>query len=102
MSVKVNIICAICSFAFGTIAAYFNMLISRRGLKSESVAAVMGNNVARMLVSIACLGIVFLVCKRHELPLTVCIVAAAAGLTVCGMIMLRNLAKSVENKNGGE
>lgn len=102
MSKGIIIACAVCSFAFGTLAAYINMIISRRGLKAESVAGVMGNNVARMLVDVIALGITFLVCRRFELPLTLCLVAVAAGLTLCGMLMLRKLAKSIENKDGGE
>ena len=102
MKENINILCAICSFAFGTLAAYINLLISRRGVKAESVAGIMGNNVARLLVDIVTLGTVFLVCRHYELPLSVCLIAAAVGLTLCGMLMLRGLAKSLENKDGGE
>ena len=102
MSNSVNIICAVCAFAFGTLAAYINLLISRRGAKSDSVAGVMGNNAARMLVDAATLGIVYFVCRRFELPLGVCLIAAATGLAVCGMLMLRSLIKKLEEKNGGE
>lgn len=102
MSNKIIIICAVCSFAFGTLAAYINLLISRRSIKADSVAGIMGNNAARMLVDVATLGIVFWACKRFELPIAVCLIAAATGLAVCGMLMLRSLAKSIEKKDGGE
>ena len=102
MSNSVNIICAVCSFAFGTLAAYINLLISRRSVKADSVAGVMGNNAARMFVDAATLGIVYFVCRRFVLPLGVCLIAAATGLAVCGMLMLRSLIKKLEEKNGGE
>lgn len=102
MSTEIVIICAVCSFAFGTLAAYINLLISRRSIKADSVAGIMGNNAARMLVDAATLGIVFWACKRFELPIAVCLIAAATGLAVCGMLMLRSLAKSIEKKDGGE
>lgn len=102
MSNSVYIICAVCAFAFGTLAAYINLLISRISLKRDSVAGVMGSNMARMLIDIAALSITFLVCRHFELPLAVCLIGTALGLTVCGMLMLRSLAKSIENKDGGE
>lgn len=105
MSNSVSFICAVCAFGFGTLAAYINLLISRRGVNSDSVASIMGHNMARMLVDIVTLGIVFLVCRRFELPMVICLVATALGLTVCGTIMLSGLAKSVLNdkdKDGGE
>ena len=102
MSNSVYIICAVCAFAFGTLAAYINLLISRKSIKAESVSDVMGSNMARMLVDIAALGITFLVCRHFSLPLAVCLLGTALGLTVCGMLMLRSLAKSIEEKDGGE
>ena len=96
------VLCAVCSFAFGTLAAYVDLLISRRGLKAESVTGVMGTNTARMLVDAATLAIIYFVCKRFELPLGVCLIAAAIGLTLCGLLMLRSLVKKLENKDGGE
>ena len=98
----VVVLCAVCSFALGTLAAYINLLISRRGLKSNSVAGIMGNNAGRMLVDAATLVIIYFVCKHFELPLGVCLVADAIGLTLCGMLMLRSLAKKLEEKDGGE
>ena len=98
----INIICAVCAFAFGTLAAYINLLISRRGVNSDTVAGIMGNNFARLSVDIVTLGITFLVCRRFDLPMTVCLIAVALGLTVCGFLMLRGLAKSIEKKDGGE
>ena len=102
MSIGVKILCAAGFFVFGTLAAYINLLISRRSLNADTVAGVMGNNMARMLVDIAALGITFLVCRHFELPLAICLIAVAIGLTVCGMLMLSNLAKSIEKKDGGE
>lgn len=100
MTVGIEILCAVCSFALGTLAAYLDLLISRRGLKAESVTGVMGTNTARMLVDAATLAIIYFVCKRFELPLGVCLIAAAIGLTLCGLLMLRSLAKKLEEKNG--
>lgn len=102
MSISVKILCALCFFAFGTLAAYINLLISRRGLKSDSIAGIMGNNMARMFVDIAAIGITFLVCRHFNLPLAICLIAVAIGLTLCGMLMLSNLAKSIEKKDGDE
>ena len=93
------VLCAVCSFAFGTLAAYIDLLISRRGMKAETVTGVMGTNTARMLVDAATLAIVYFVCKRFELPLGICLVAAAIGLTLCGMLMLRSMVKKLE-RNG--
>lgn len=100
MTIGIKILCAVCSFAFGTFAAYIDLMISRRTLKADSVTGVMGTNTARMLVDAATLVIVYFVCKRFELPLGVCLIAAAIGLTVCGMLMLRSLAKKLEEKDG--
>lgn len=100
MSTGIKILCAVCSFAFGTLAAYIDLMISLRGLKAESVAGIMGNNAGRMLVDAATLAIVYYVCKRFSLPLGICLIAAAIGLTLCGMLMLRNLAKKLEEKDG--
>lgn len=102
MSNSINIICAVCAFAFGTLAAYINLLISRRGIKADSVSGIMGNNMARLLVDMVTLGITFFVCRHFELPLTVCLIAVALGLTLCGFLMLRGLIKTIENKDGGE
>lgn len=99
---SVNIVCALCSFALGTLAAYINYFISRRGLKSDSVADIMGHNIARLLIDAITLGITFLVCRHFELPMAVCLIAVALGMTLCGSILLSKLAKSIENKDGGE
>ena len=100
MTIGIKILCAVCSFAFGTLAAYIDLQISRRGLNSNSVAGIMGNNAGRMLVDAATLAIVYFVCKHFELPLGICLIAAAIGLTVCGMLMLRSLVKKLEQKDG--
>lgn len=100
MTIGIKILCAVCSFAFGTFAAYIDLKISRRGLNSNSVAGIMGNNAGRMLVDAATLAIVYFVCKRFELPLGICLIAAAIGLTLCGMLMLRSLVKKLEQKDG--
>lgn len=100
MTIGIKILCAVCSFALGTLAAYIDLQISRRGLNSNSVAGIMGNNAGRMLVDAATLAIVYFVCKHFELPLGICLIAAAIGLTVCGMLMLRSLVKKLEQKDG--
>lgn len=102
MSNNINIVYAICFFAFGTLAAYINLLISRRGINADSVADIMGHNMARLLVDIITLGITFLLCKHFELPMALCLIATALGITICGAIMLSKMVKSIENKDGGE
>ena len=102
MSNSINIVCALCSFAFGTLAAYINYHISRRGLNDDSVAGIMGHNIARLLVDVITLGITFLVCKHFELPMALCLIAVAIGMTLCGSVLLSKLAKSIEDKDGGE
>lgn len=102
MSSSINTICAVCAFAFGSLAAYIGLLISRQGINSDTVSGIMVKNFARLLVDIATLGITFFVCRHFVLPLTVCLISAALGLTVCGLLMLRGLAKSIEKKDGGE
>ena len=100
MTIGIKILCAVYSFAFGTLAAFIDLQISRRGMNAKTVAGIMGNNTGRMLVDAATLAIVYFVCKRFELPLGICLIAAAIGLTLCGMLMLRSLAKKLEHKNG--
>ncbi len=107
MDVLANILCAAGGFAFGTLAAFINARISRRGLRNSTTIAVMGTNAVRMLIDIAALVIAFFACKLFDLPVSVTIIAVALGLTICGMLFLRKLTKQIleEEKNlkdGGE
>lgn len=107
MDVLANILCAVGGFAFGTLAAYINARISRRGLKNSTVAAVMGTNVSRLGIDVLTLGLALLASKLFDLNGPVVIISVALGLTIFGMIFLRQLTKKILeeeecSKDGGE
>jgi len=101
-----NVLCAVGGLALGTLGAYITYRVSRRTANAESVTAVMGTNVLRMLIDIAALVLAYFACRLFSLPATVTLVSVAMGLTVFGMLFLKKLTKELnadtESKDGGE
>lgn len=102
-----TILCALGGLGLGTLAAFVNARISRRGLKDSTMLAVMGTNAVRMLIDIATLALAYLAIRLFDLPFMVTLIATAVGLTVFGMIFLRKLTKEImedgkTTQDGGE
>lgn len=107
MNTMQNILCAVGGFAFGTLAAYINARVSRKGVNNSTVLAIMGTNAVRMLIDIAALLAAFFVGRFFGLSYLVTIVPVALGLSIFGMIFLRSLTKQFfqeedNSKDGGE
>ncbi len=103
----VDIISVLGGAMLGLIVAYVNMRISKANMNAANMAAVMGVNMLRLLLDAAALAVCCFVCKAYELPMMATLIAAAAGLSVGGMLFLRHMVKktqpqSEEKSDGGE
>ena len=91
------------ALALGLIVAYVNTLISKASMKTKSIAGIMGSNMLRFFLDVAALAVIYFVSTRFDLPM---LIAAAMGLTVGGMIMLRVMIKKSQphetEADGGE
>lgn len=107
METYVYILTAAGGFAFGTLMAYLNCLISKKTIGSNNMSAIMGANFARLGIDAVTLLAVFLVCRHFGFSVSVAILATALGLSVCGMLFLKRLTKIInvdndDNQDGGE
>ena len=95
---------ALGGFVLGTGVAYLNYNISKKVLEKNSVAGIMGVNLARLAIDMAVLLAVFILCRRTQLPLGVSLISTALGETLCGILFLSRLAKQAkqDGNNGGE
>ena len=87
--------------------AYVNMRISKANMNASNMAAVMGVNLLRLLLDAAALALCFFVCRAYDLPMMAALIAAAAGLSVGGMLFLRHMVRKTQPQNnetadGGE
>ena len=69
---------------FGSLVAFVNMCITRRGLQKNSANAVMAASLLRMLVNIAALAAVYFTRKLLPLPFYGTIIGTAVGLSLVG------------------
>ena len=94
------------ALALGLVVAYVNTLISKASMKYESIVGVMCSNVIRFALDVAALAVIYFVSTRFDLPMLTMLIAAAMGLTVGGMIMLRVMIKKSQphetEADGGE
>lgn len=101
-----SVLCAFGGLVLGLAGAFLNTFISKRNMNSENFGMIMATNMLRLLVDIAVLTLTFFVCRSFELPLAACLISAAAGLSIGGLLMLRSATKklkdSIDNKDGGE
>lgn len=90
----------------GSAVAFLNMLLSKKVMKRNSVALIMGVNVLRFTLDAAALAAIFFICRAISFPMTVPLLAAALGLSVIGMLFLEIMTKRAEkadvNSDGGE
>jgi len=89
----------------GLIGAYINSRISKKDADKDSVAGIMGGNIARMAVDIAALAAVFFACRLAAVPNVAALLSTATGLAVGGYLMLRKLVKNKlpnNKEDGGE
>ncbi|MGM9591251.1 MAG: hypothetical protein ACI3VK_00845 [Oscillospiraceae bacterium] len=103
----IYVLSAVGGAVFGLAAAYLNMRISRASLGTESLAGIMGVNMLRLLIDVIALTAIYFVCKALSLPLAVPLIAAALGLSVGGMLFLKQMTKKIQSQrddaaNGGE
>lgn len=99
----VHILTALGGLVLGTGAAYINYLASKKALNKRDVAGIMGVNAVRLLTDALVLLAVYLVCRHFVLPVGAGLIAAATGLSLGGLLLLRRLAESVKNgDDGGE
>lgn len=71
-------------FIFGSLVAFVNMCITRRGLQKNSANAVMAASLLRMLVNIAALAAVYFTRKLLPLPFYGTIIGHGRGLVAGG------------------
>ena len=95
---------ALGALILGTAAAYINMRLSKKVLKKENFAGIMGINVLRLTNDAAVLAVVFFVCRSFGLPLELSLISAAVGLTLLGMLFLEKMTKHATHNgsDGGE
>lgn len=103
----IYVLSAVGGAVFGLAVAYVNMLISKANLGSDSLAGIMGVNMLRMLIDVIALAATYFGCKALDLPLAVTLIAAALGLSVGGMLFLKQITKIIQSQrddaaNGGE
>lgn len=103
----IYVLSAVGGAVFGLAVAYVNMLISKANLGSDSLAGIMGVNMLRMLIDVIALAATYFGCKALNLPLAVTLIAAALGLSVGGMLFLKQITKIIQSQrddaaNGGE
>lgn len=103
----IYVLSAVGGAVFGLAVAYVNMLISKANLGSDSLAGIMGVNMLRMLIDVIALAATYFGCKALNLPLAVTLIAAALGLSVGGMLFLKQMTKIIQSQrddaaNGGE
>lgn len=80
-------------FIFGSLVAFVNMCITRRGLQKNSANAVMAASLLRMLVNIAALAAVYFTRKLLPLPFYGTIIGTAVGLSLVGILLNLRLSK---------
>ena len=81
-------------FIFGSLVAFVNMYITRRGLQKNSANAVMAASLLRMLVNIAALAAVYFTRKLLPLPFYGTIIGTAVGLSLVGILLNLRLSKN--------
>lgn len=96
----------IIAFLLGALVAFINSHLSRSALGKSSVTAIMAVNFARLLLDALCLGLVYGACRLLELAFAAPLIAAALGLSVCGLLFLKLMtdknSKTEAAKNGGD
>lgn len=98
---------ALAGAAFGFAVAYVNMLISKANLRSGSFAGIMGVNMLRLLIDVLALAAAYFVSRKLQLPLAAMLIAVALGLSIGGMLFLKQMTKKIqsqseESADGGE
>lgn len=92
----------------GVLVAFINSRLSRSALGKTSVTAIMAVNFARLLLDALCLGVVYGACRLLEVKFIAPLIAAALGLSVCGLLFLKlmtdknNKTDGVDTENGGD
>ena len=92
----------------GVLVAFINSRLSRSALGKTSVTAIMAVNFARLLLHALCLGVVDGACRLLEVKFIAPLIAAALGLSVCGLLFLKlmtdknNKTEAVDTENGGD
>ena len=77
---------------WGVAAGLVNMLVMRAALKKKSDRAIMAANLARTVLDVAALAVVFLLRNILPLPYTFVLVGTAAGLSITTIIVSFRLA----------
>ena len=83
------------------------VFISRANLGTDSFAGIMGVNMLRLLLDVIALAAAYFMCKVLSLPMAVTLLAVALGLSVGGMLFLKQMTKKIQSQrddaaNGGE
>ena len=92
----------------GVLVAFINSRLSRSALGKTSVTAIMAVNFARLLLDALRLGVVYGACRLLEVKFIAPLIAAALGLSVCGLLFLKlmtdknNKTDAVDTENGGD
>ena len=80
-------------FILGSVVAFVNMCITRRGLQQNSANAVLAASLLRMLVNVAALAAVYFTRKLLPLPFYGTIIGTAVGLSLVGILLNLRLSK---------
>lgn len=97
MSVEQYIIGGLIGLVFGGAVACCSAWLTKRSLKKDKTAAVMGVSFLRQLLDIAALLIVFLLRNVLPFPLYATLIGTAAGLSVGGILLAVRTGKKMEN-----
>lgn len=80
-------------FVFGALVSFANAQITRHSVRKNSVNAVIGASMLRMLVNIAALAVVYFTRNLLPLPFYGTIIGTAVGLSLMGILLNLRLSK---------
>ena len=93
MPVETYLLAGGIGFIFGSLVAFGNVRIFRTGVRKNSVNAVIGASMLRMLVNIAALPVVYFTRNLLPLPFYGTIIGTAVGLSLMGILLNLRLSK---------
>ncbi|MBQ6597065.1 MAG: hypothetical protein IJH79_05885, partial [Lentisphaeria bacterium] len=95
MSLQAELLGGVAGAAAGLLIGWINMRITRRSMGRDSMSAVMGTNMIRMLINFALLLLIFLVRNVSPFGFTGTLLGAAAGLSVGNVLFIMKLRRDL-------
>ena len=86
------------AFALGALISWVNYLLLRRLMEAKGETGMSVASLLRMLLSAACLLILYLVGKHTDLSLYALLVGGVLGLTIGLVLFTRRLARGLQDR----